>query len=439
MAQPVVAIVGRPNVGKSTLFNRLVGQRLAIVEDRPGITRDRLQREVEWRGHTFQLVDTGGLTYQDQQLGDQVRGQAQEAINGADLVLFLVDGRQGVVPEDEEAAELLRRCHVPVLLVVNKMDNPELEALTGEFFVFGLGEPFPISAVHGRGIGDLLDRILDRLGPAPETKRIEAVRVAVVGRPNVGKSSLVNRLLGEERVIVSAVPGTTRDAIDSEVTWEGKSFVLVDTAGIRRRSRLESAIEFYSVRRAQLAMEKAQVVLLVLDSTAGITSQDKRLAAKVAEANRAMVIVVNKWDLLDEPSRQQFPSLLAREMAYVSWAPAVFVSALTGRRVMEVLVKAHQASEAAARRVSTGDLNRFFTEVTSLTPPPQRGPRRPKFYYATQASIHPPTFVLFVSQAKTWPASYVRHLENRLREAYDYEGTPLRVLVREAGKKGGAS
>jgi len=433
MGKPVVAIIGRPNVGKSTLFNRLVGRRLAIVEDQPGITRDRLQQEVEWRGCRFLLVDTGGLTYPDDRLGEQVQRQALEAIRAADLLLFLVDGQQGVTAEDEKVADLLRRSERPVLLVVNKVDNRELEAAAVEFFRLGLGDPFPVSALHGRGTGDLLDKILAFLAPQPQEEEEEAIKVAIVGRPNVGKSSLVNRLLGEERVVVSEIPGTTRDAVDVRLTHGGRTFVLVDTAGIRRRARIDTPTEFYSVRRALAAMERAQVVLLVLEAPAGVTAQDKRLAARVAAAYKAMVIVVNKWDLLDHAARRAYPALLAQELAYVGWAPRVFVSALTGRNVGSVLKETEKAYAAAGRRLPTAELNRFLAEVTALTPPPQRGRRPAKLYYATQAGVDPPTFVLFVSQPESWSAAYLRHLENRLREAYDFAGTPLRLVVREKG------
>ncbi|MBC7345850.1 MAG: ribosome biogenesis GTPase Der [Clostridia bacterium] len=442
MAKPVVAIVGRPNVGKSTLFNRLIGQRVAIVEDRPGITRDRLQQEVEWRGRRFLLVDTGGLTYDGDHLGEQVRRQAREAMRQADLLLFLVDGRQGVTAEDEEVADLLRRSRRPVLLVANKLDHPEAEAAATEFFRLGLGEPLPVSALHGRGTGDLLDRVLTMLTHPTAPPEEERIRVAVVGRPNVGKSSLVNRLLGKERVIVSEIPGTTRDAIDVELSYGGRHFVLVDTAGIRRQSRLASGTEFYSVRRALAAMLKAQVVLLVLEAPAGVTAQDKRLAARVAAASKAMVIVVNKWDLLAPDERKHLAASLVRELAYVSWAPHVFVSALTGRRVLEVLNLAGEAFAAAGRRIATAELNRLFVAATTLTPPPQRGRKPAKFYYAAQVGVYPPTFVLFVSQVEAWSAAYLRYLENRLREAYDFQGTPVRFLLREKSgrqEKGGGA
>lgn len=278
-----------------------------------------------------------------------------------------------------------------------------------------------------------MDKILAFLDPLPQAEEKEAIRVAVVGRPNVGKSSLVNRLLGEERVIVSEVPGTTRDAVDVQFTYGDRTFLLVDTAGIRRRARIDTPTEFYSVRRALAAMERAQVVLLVLEAPAGVTAQDKRLAARVAAAYKAMVVVVNKWDLLEPEARKNYATLLAHQLSYVGWAPHVFVSALTGRNVMDVLNKAEKAFAAAGRRIPTAELNRFFTEVTTLTPPPQRGRRPTKLYYATQVGVHPPTFVLFVSQPENWPAAYLRHLENRLREAYDFEGTPLRLLVREKG------
>jgi GTP-binding protein len=320
-----------------------------------------------------------------------------------------------------------------VILVVNKVDNPELEAQAWEFFRLGVGEPFPISALHGRSTGDLLDRVLEIIGGGAGEEEEEPVRVAVIGRPNVGKSSLVNRLLGAERVIVSEVPGTTRDTVDVEFVYQGQKFVLVDTAGIRRRSRIDSATEFYSVRRALRAIERAQVVVLVIEAPLGVTAQDKRLAARVAEAYKALVVVVNKWDLLDEAARRAYPAFLAHELAFVAWAPRLFVSALTGRRVPEIMAKVRAVFAAAGRRLPTAEVNRFFTEVVTLTPPPQLAPKPAKLYYATQVGVYPPTFVLFVARSRCFTPAYLRHLEGRLREAYDFEGTPLRLLIREKG------
>jgi len=428
-----VAIVGRANVGKSTLFNRLVGRQVAIVEDRPGITRDRLQEEAEWRGKYFLLVDTGGLGYPDGRLEEQVERQVQQAVRDADLLLFVVDGRQGITAEDEEVADWLRRQDRPVILVVNKVDGPEAEGRAWDFFRLGLGEPFPVSALHGRGTGDLLDRVLQEIGGGAEEEKAEAIRVAIVGRPNVGKSSLVNRLLGAERVVVSEVPGTTRDAVDVELVHEGQRFVLVDTAGIRRRSRIDTPTEYYGVRRALRAVERAQVVVLVLEAPVGVTSQDKRLAARVAEARKALLVVVNKWDLLDAGARRAYPALLERELAFVAWAPQLYVSALTRRRVAEVLPRVRAVFAASARRLPTAEVNRFFTEAVALTPPPQKSRKPAKLFYAAQVGVHPPTFVLFVARSECFTSAYLRHLEGRLREAYDFEGTPLRILVREKG------
>ncbi|NHM27950.1 ribosome biogenesis GTPase Der [Desulfofundulus sp. TPOSR] len=435
MPKPIVAIVGRPNVGKSTLFNRLVGSRIAIVEDEPGITRDRLYQDAEWAGRVFTLVDTGGLDFVES--GDiprQVRRQVELAIEEADVVLFLVDARAGLTSTDEDVAALLRRTKKPVLLVANKVENFQRTGQLVDFYRLGLGEPIPISAAQGMNTGDLLDRLVSVLPPdAAEEEEPDTIRIAVIGRPNVGKSSLVNAILGEQRVIVSEIPGTTRDAIDTYFEREGRRYMLVDTAGIRRKSRIEEAVEKYSVIRSLRAVDRCEVALVVLDALEGVTDQDKRIAGYAHEQGKASVLVVNKWDLVEKDNRttQRFTELIRRELTFMTYAPVVFISALTGKRVPRLLEMVDLVAQQQCLRISTSDLNRLIRDAVMHNPPPADKNRRLKILYATQGGVKPPTFILFVNDPELMHFSYLRYLENQLRAAFGFEGTPIRFLLRQ--------
>lgn len=435
MPKPIVAIVGRPNVGKSTLFNRLVGGRVAIVEDQPGITRDRLYRDVEWAGRVFTLVDTGGLDFAEEEgIPLQVRKQVELAIAEADAILFLVDAREGLTATDEAIASLLRRTRKPVLLVANKVEDYRQTSQLADFYRLGLGDPLPVSAIQGLNTGDLLDRLVSVLPPAEEkTEELEAVRIAVVGRPNVGKSSLVNAILGEERVIVSDVPGTTRDAIDTFFTRRGRRYMLVDTAGIRRKSRINLPVERYSVIRALRAIDRCEVALVMLDALEGVTEQDKRIAGYVHEQGKASILVVNKWDLVEKDTRtaDRYTEEVRRELSFMPYAPVVFISALTGKRVPKVLEMVDLVVEQCSLRVPTSALNSLIQDATLHNPPPSEQKRRLKILYATQGGIKPPTFILFVNYPDLMHFSYLRYLENRLRAAYGFVGTPIRFVLRQ--------
>lgn len=439
MARSVVAIVGRPNVGKSALFNRLVGRRTAIVEDQPGVTRDRLYGTVNWRDIDFTLIDTGGyVSASDQRILTQVREQATRAVEDADLILFVVDARDGLTPEDHEIAEYLRKGRRPILLVANKVDHPSHSGAY-EFYALGLGDPIEISAVHGLGTNDLLDQIVAAL-PEPDTETAEepAVRAAIVGRPNVGKSSLLNAILGEERVVVDEVPGTTRDAVDTVLIRDGRRLILVDTAGLRRKARIGEVVERYSAGRSLAAVDSADVVVLVMDATQAPADQDQEIARYAAEKGRACVIAVAKWDLIAQ-SPQAEPPLLAplrKAMRFVAYAPVVVTSAPKGWGIAELLDRVEQAAEAHDRRVATGPLNRVIQEAEAAhNPPADRHGRQLKIYYATQPRTKPPTIVLFVNDPTLFADEYERYLEGRLREAFDFEGTPVRLLARPRSRR----
>ncbi len=449
----MVALVGRPNVGKSSLFNRLIGQRLALVDERPGTTRDRLHGEVIWNGFAFTLVDTGGLEVLPpkveaglrpaQPLAEdsaafipQIRAQAEIAIAEADVLVLVVDAQAGLTAADEAVAEILRRTRKPVLVAANKADNPALREAAVEFYRLGLGEVYPISALHGTGIGELLDAIVAALPRLAEVEEEEGIRVAIVGRPNVGKSSLLNAILGEERVIVSPIPGTTRDAIDTPIEWEGKKIVLVDTAGIRRRGQIQPGIERYSVLRALRAIQRSDVVLLVLDSREGVTHQDAVIGGMVVEEARSVILVVNKWDLmLDERGRprvkpEEFVQQIRQTLKFLDYAPIRFVSAKTGYGVPGLLPLVLQVYQERHARLSTSELNRLVQEALEAQPPPVRKGRPLKIYYVTQARTDPPTIVFFVNDADLVHFSYERYLENRIRARYPFTGTPLRLIFR---------
>jgi GTP-binding protein len=455
MRKPIVALVGRPNVGKSTLFNRIVGRRMAIVEDLPGTTRDRLYAEADWGGVDFIVVDTGGLEVgtnkgqaakrrQPTPIGqtagvesglflDQMRDQAQVAIAEAEVVVFLVDTEAGLTSSDQEVADVLRRTEKPVILVANKADNNRRRADAVEFYALGLGDPIPISAQHGHGSGDLLDAIVEALPPTEEVEdEDERVRIAIVGRPNVGKSSLLNRLLGVERVIVSEVAGTTRDAIDTEIEFEGQQMVLIDTAGIRRRGKIAPGVEKYSVLRALKAINRANVCLLLIDAQDKVTAQDQHIAGYILDEAKSVVVVVNKWDTVEKDTHTmpQYTKEIRAALRFMDYVPVLFISAETGQRVQQTLQVALQVQTERTRRISTADLNRLLQDAVARHPPKSKSGQRVRFYYVTQPEVDPPTFVFFVNDHKLVHFTYERYLENRIRESHGFLGTPLRLVFR---------
>jgi GTP-binding protein len=457
MPKPIVALVGRPNVGKSTLFNRIVGQRRAIVEDIPGTTRDRLYGDAEWNGVFFSVVDTGGLEIiesqkqrrpQDQpeplstaSVGfiEEIRQQAEIAIAEADVIVLLVDVLDSLTAADEDVADVLRRSNKPVLVAPNKADNEERQRAAIEFYALGLGEVYPISALHGIGIGELLDEVVSALPVTEEEEEPEALRIALVGRPNVGKSSLLNKLLGEERAIVSSIPGTTRDAVDTYLTWEGQPVLLIDTAGIRRRGRIERGIEKYSVLRAMKAIARTDVVILLLDAQDVVTAQDAHVAGYILEEMRSIIVVVNKWDLIakDTHTMDAYTKQIRADLKFLDYVPVLYISALTGQRVHKVLPLATQVYQERVARIPTGELNRLVEDATIRHPAPHKAGKRPKFYYTTQAGVDPPTFVFFVNDKRLVHFSYERYLENQIRRRYSYVGTPLRLVFRSRAKRYG--
>ncbi|QXM05839.1 ribosome biogenesis GTPase Der [Crassaminicella indica] len=438
MAKPVVAIVGRPNVGKSTFFNKLAGKRIAIVEDKPGVTRDRIYTEVEWLNHSFTLIDTGGLEPESKDIIlSQMRNQAKIAIQTADVIVFMVDGRAGLVAADEEIGNLLRRTGKPVLLVVNKVDTSKLPDSFYDFYQLGLGDPFPISSTNALGLGDLLDEIIARF-PEKQDEDYEedTIKVAVIGKPNVGKSSIINTILGEERVIVSDIAGTTRDAIDTPFTHGEDKYVFIDTAGIRRKSRVNEDIEKYSVVRSLNAIERANVCMLMIDATEGVTEQDKKIAGYAHEEGKASVIVVNKWDLVQKETNtmNQYIKDIRKELAFMPYAPILFVSAVTKQRVNQILETIKFISNQHSMRVPTGRLNDVIGEAILLNQPPSDKGKRLKIFYVTQISVRPPKFVIFVNNRELTHFSYTRYIENKIREAFGFEGTPMSILYREKGE-----
>jgi GTP-binding protein len=436
-AVPVVAVVGRPNVGKSTLVNRILGRREAVVQDVPGVTRDRVAYDANWAGRRFTLVDTGGWEPDARGLQATVSAQAERAVSTADVVLFVVDGRTGATDTDLVVARTLRRADPPVVLAVTKIDDERGEADATELWSLGLGEPHPVSGLHGRGSGDLLDAVLAVLPDAPRESDESAGgprRVALIGRPNVGKSSLLNRLTGEERSVVDAVAGTTIDPVDSLVELDGEIWRFVDTAGLRRRVRQASGMEYYASLRTAAAIEAAEVAVVLLDASEPLSEQDQRVIAEVVEAGRALVLAFNKWDLLDEDRRLHLEREIGRDLARVAWAPRVNLSARTGRAVDRVTGALRTSLAAWDRRIPTGQLNSWLGEVIAQTPPPARGGRAPRLLFATQADIRPPRFVLFTTGFLE--AGYRRFLERRLREDFDFTGTPIEISVRVRDKRG---
>ncbi|HIZ19297.1 MAG TPA: ribosome biogenesis GTPase Der [Firmicutes bacterium] len=442
MARPVVAVVGRPNVGKSTLFNKLIGRRLSIVKDTPGVTRDRIFAECEWCGRRFMLADTGGIEpHSDDVILSQMRRQAQLAIEQADVIVLVTDLRAGVTANDADVAAMLQKSGKPVVLCVNKCDSVgEPPAEFYEFYNLGLGDPIPVSSVHGHGTGDLLDAVCALLPAEPEeAEEAEAIKVAVIGKPNAGKSSLVNRVAGQERAIVSDIAGTTRDAIDTPVHNEHGDFVFIDTAGLRRRSRVDDAIEKYSVLRAQMAVERADVCVIMIDATEGFTEQDSKVAGIAHEQGKGCIIAVNKWDAVEKDGHTMdaMRKKLMNDFSFMSYAPLIFISAKTGQRIDRLFELIHYVAQQNAMRISTGMLNDVLADATARVQPPTDKGRRLRIYYMTQASTKPPTFVCFVNRADLFHFSYQRYLENQIRETFGLEGTPVRFVIRERGETGG--
>lgn len=438
--KPIVAIVGRPNVGKSTLFNKISGKRIAIVEDTPGITRDRIYADAEWLGKEFTLIDTGGIEpYSKDIILSQMRQQANLAIDMADVILLIVNVRDGMTAADKDVAAMLQKCGKPVILVCNKVDNPGDPPMeVYEFYNLGLGDPMMVSSIHGLGVGDLLDAVCEHF---PETTSEEddeeVIHIAIVGKPNAGKSSLVNRILGEERVIVSDIAGTTRDSIDSRLERNGKKYVLIDTAGMRKRGKIDENVERYSVVRALNSIERADVCVIMIDATEGVTEQDTKIAGYVHEQGKAAVFAVNKWDLVEKETNtmKNFKDRMLEGFNFMMYAESIFISAKTGQRVNDLFEMAELAVEENKKRISTGMLNDVINEAIALVQPPSDKGKRLKIYYGTQASIKPPTFVLFVNNSDLAHYSYVRYLENKIRAAFGFKGTPIKFIIREKGEK----
>lgn len=438
--KPVVAVVGRPNVGKSTLFNKIAGKRISIVEDTPGITRDRIYVEAEWCGRGFTMIDTGGIEPDSKDIIlSQMREQANMAIDMADVILFIVNVREGMTAADKEVAAMLQKCGRPVILVCNKVDNPGNPPMEMyEFYNLGVGEPYPVSSIHGLGVGDLLDEVVSYFPSENESEEEDdVIHVAIVGKPNAGKSSLVNRILGENRVIVSDIAGTTRDAIDSTYEKDGQKYVFIDTAGMRKRGKINEDVERYSVARALGAVDRADVCLILIDATEGVTEQDTKIAGYVHDQGKASIVVVNKWDLVEKETNtmKNFSNRVKEGLNFMMYAPSVYISALTGQRVDSLFEGIKNALAQNSKRISTGVLNDVINEAIAMVQPPSDKGKRLKIYYATQAGIKPPTFVLFVNNAELAHYSYIRYLENQLRAKFGFEGTPIKFIIREKNKK----
>ncbi len=438
MSKPVVAVIGRPNVGKSTFFNRIVGKRISIVEDTPGVTRDRIYAEAEWNGIHFGLIDTGGIEPDSKDvILSQMREQAQIAMDMADVIIFIVDGKEGITSADEEVANMLRRKGREIVLLVNKIDNPrKIPDTFYDFYSLGVGEPIPVSAANMLNLGDVLDKIVSSF-PEGAGEEDESTKVAVIGKPNVGKSSLINRLLAEKRVIVSDIAGTTRDSIDTPFTWEGEDYTLIDTAGIRRQNKINENIEKYSVIRAVAAIERSDVCLLVIDATEGITEQDKRIAGVAHEAGKGVIIVVNKWDLLKKETNtmKEYRETIEAELPFLSYAPTLFISVLTGQRVQEVMKMVKTVAENRSMRVPTGQLNSLISDAVMMKQPPSDKGKRLKIYYVTQVGIRPPLFSFQINKRELMHFSYARYLENKIRETFNFDGTSVKFVFREKGEK----
>ncbi|MCD8049469.1 MAG: ribosome biogenesis GTPase Der [Clostridia bacterium] len=441
MAKPVVAVVGRPNVGKSTLFNKIAGKRISIVEDTPGITRDRIYADTEWCGREFTLIDTGGIEpYSKEIIPAQMRRQANLAIEMADVILFMVNVKDGMTAADEEVAAMLQKSGKPVVLVCNKVDAPgEVPAELYEFYNLGLDEPMPVSSIHGSGVGDMLDRCIAYFpDETSEDEGDNSIKVAVVGKPNAGKSSIINRLLGEERVIVSSIPGTTRDAVDTKLEKDGKTYTFIDTAGMRKRGKIDDDIERYSVIRSLNAIERCDVCLVMIDGVEGISEQDTKIAGYAHEQGKGTVLVVNKWDAVekDDKTMEKMRKEIYDMLGFMTYAPIVFISALTGQRVNNLFSNIDYVTAQNASRLQTGALNDVLSDAIARVQPPSDKGKRLKLYYITQASTKPPTFIVFVNDCELAHFSYMRYIENQIRESFGLTGTPVRIIVRERKKEG---
>ena len=438
--KPIVAIVGRPNVGKSTLVNRLAGRRISIVKDTPGVTRDRIYAESEWLGRPFTMIDTGGIEPKtDNQLLQYMRDQALNAIETADVIVFVVDGRSGLTDADLEVGNMLRRSKKPVVIAVNKLDNMRDISSMYEFYELGLGDPVPISAEQMQGVGDLLDQVISYFPEEEEgEEEDDTLKIAVIGKPNAGKSSLVNRLLGEERVIVSDMAGTTRDAIDTEVEFEGRKYIFIDTAGIRRQSKVKESVEYYSVLRAVAAVERCDIAIVMIDATEGLTEQDAKIAGLAHDNGKGAIIAVNKWDAIekDDKTMYRFLDSIDQTLSFMPYAEKVFISAKTGQRVNQLFEVIDRVAESQTLRVQTGVLNDILYDAMAMFQPPSDKGKRLKIFYMTEVSVKPPTFVLFVNNEELMHFSYRRYLENRLRDAFGFKGTPIRFIIRERKDKG---
>ena len=433
MANPIVAIVGRPNVGKSTLFNRIAGERISIVEDTPGVTRDRIYTHAEWLGKNFNLIDTGGIEMSDQPLSTQIREQAEIAIDEADVIILVVDVQNGITDADEKVAQLLYRSNKPVVLAVNKVDNPERRTYIYDFYSLGLGEPYPVSSVHGVGLGDLLDAVIKNFPETAENGTDDSIRFSLIGRPNVGKSSLVNAILGQQRVIVSNIAGTTRDAINTKFVADHREFTMVDTAGIKKKGKLYENTERYALMRSMKAIDDSDVVLVVLNADEGIRELDKHIAGYAHEAGKAVIIVVNKWDLIknrDHRTMTDFTNLIRNEFQYLSYAPIIFVSAITKQRLIKIPKLIEEVYDHARRRIKSSTLNDVLMDAIAANPTPSTNGKRLRVYYGTQVAVEPPTLVIFVNDPDLMHFSYERYLENQIRQAFDFTGTPIHLIKR---------
>ncbi|WP_086313114.1 GTPase Der [Enterococcus sp. 7F3_DIV0205] len=433
MANPTIAIVGRPNVGKSTIFNRIAGERISIVEDTPGVTRDRIYATGEWLGREFSIIDTGGIDLSDEPFMDQIKHQAEIAIEEADVIIFVASGREGVTDADELVARILYRSNKPIILAVNKVDNPEMRNDIYEFYSLGLGDPFPISGSHGLGIGDVLDEAVKHFSTEIEEEDEDTIKFSLIGRPNVGKSSLINAILGEDRVIVSEIEGTTRDAIDTHFESEdGQKFLMIDTAGMRKRGKVYESTEKYSVMRAMRAIERSDIVLMVLNAEEGIREQDKKVAGYAHEAGRGIIIVVNKWDTVEKETNtmRDFEEEIREEFRYLDYAPIIFVSALTKQRLNKLPELIELVSMNQNLRIPSALLNDVVMDAIAINPTPTDKGKRLKVFYGTQVAIKPPTFVIFVNEEELMHFSYARFLENQIRKAFTFEGTPIKIIPR---------